>query len=94
MGMHNPPHPGCVLREYLGVLPVTAAAQHLSISRTALSRVLNGRASISADLALRLADALGTTPDFWLSMQAKYDLWVASRRGRRKKIELLHQSAA
>jgi antitoxin HigA-1 len=93
MQMHNPPHPGHVLREYLGDLPVTVAAAHLSISRVALSRVLNGRAGISADLALRLADALGTSADFWLTMQAKYDLWQASK-GRRKRIETLHRSAA
>jgi addiction module HigA family antidote len=86
MQMHNPPHPGLVLREYLGTLPVTTVAAHLSISRAALSRVLNGRAGISADLALGLADALGTSADFWLAMEAKYDLWQASKR-RRKRIE-------
>ena len=93
MSMYNPPHPGSVLREYLGGLPVTVAAEHLGISRVALSRVLNGHAGISADLALRLADALGTSADFWLSMQSKYDLWQAAK-SRRKKIEPLHKSAA
>jgi addiction module HigA family antidote len=93
MPMHNPPHPGSVLREYLGELPVTAAAEHLRVSRVALSRVLNGRAGISADLALRLGDALGTSPDFWLSLQVKYELWQAAK-GRRKKIEPLHRVAA
>jgi antitoxin HigA-1 len=93
MLMHNPPHPGSVLREYLGELPVTAAAEHLCISRVALSRVLNGRAGISADLALRLGDALGTSADFWMAMQSKYDLWQAAK-GRRKRIEPLHRTAA
>jgi addiction module HigA family antidote len=93
MSMHNPPHPGRVLREYLGALPVTVAAEHLRISRVALSRVLNGHAGISADLALRLGDALGTSAEFWLAMQSKYDLWQAAK-GRRKRIELLHRTAA
>jgi antitoxin HigA-1 len=74
-------------------LPVTATAAHLAISRVALSRVLNGRAGISPDLALQLANALGTPADFWLTMQAKDDLWQAAK-GRRKKIETLQQSAA
>jgi addiction module HigA family antidote len=54
-----------------------------------LSRVLNGRVGISADSALRLADALGTSPELWAGMQSQYDLWVASRR-RRKKVAYLH----
>jgi len=93
MPMHNPPHPGSVLREYLGELPVTVAAEHLCISRVALSRVLNGRPGISAVLALRLGDALETSAEFWLSMQVKYELWQAAK-GRRKKIEPLHRIAA
>lgn len=89
MHMFNPPHPGLVLREYLGSLAVSEAATHLGVSRVTLSRVLNGRAGISADLALRLADAFGTTPELWAGMQSQYDLWVASRR-RRKRVAHLH----
>ena len=88
MRMFNPPHPGLVLREYLGKLPVCTAAEHLGVSRVTLSRVLNGRAGVSADLAWRLADALGTSPEFWAGMQSQYDLWVASRRPRRKVAHL------
>ncbi len=58
--MHNPAHPGEVLREYLGELTVTNAAAKLGVSRVALSRILNGTNGISADMALRLEDALGT----------------------------------
>jgi addiction module HigA family antidote len=58
--MHNPPHPGKVLREFLGDIDVTSAARHLQVSRAALSRVLNGKAGISADMSLRLSAALGT----------------------------------
>jgi addiction module HigA family antidote len=60
--MHNPRRPGLVLREYLGNVPVTKAAAHLRITRVTLSRVLNGKAGISASMAIRLAAALGTYP--------------------------------
>ena len=79
MGMHNPPHPGLVLREYLGDMAVSAAAAHLRVTRVTLSRVLNGKAGISAKMALRLGAALGTSPDLWINMQAQYDLWRARR---------------
>jgi addiction module HigA family antidote len=79
MRMHNPPHPGLVLREYLGKTAVSAAAAHLRVTRVTLSRVLNGKAGISASMALRLAAALGTTPELWMNMQSQYDLWQASR---------------
>jgi len=79
MRMHNPPHPGLVLREYLGGTTVSRAAAHLRTSRVSLSRVLNGKAGISANMALRLAAALGTSPELWMKMQAQYDLWRAKR---------------
>jgi addiction module HigA family antidote len=77
--MHNPPHPGRVLREYLGDIGVSTAAAHLRVTRVTLSRLLNGKAGISASMALRLAAALGTSPELWINMQAQYDLWQASR---------------
>ncbi len=85
MRMFNPPHPGRVLREYLGEATVTDAAKHLGVTRAALSRILNGSAGISAEMALRLSEALGTTPELWAGMQSDYDLWQASK-GRRKKL--------
>jgi addiction module HigA family antidote len=75
MRMHNPPHPGLVLREYLRDLAVTKSAAHLRITRVTLSRVLNGKGGISAAMAIRLAAALGTTPELWMNMQSQYDLW-------------------
>lgn len=76
--MHDPAHPGEVLREYLPEgLTVTEASARLNVSRQAFSAILNGRAGISADMALRLATALGTSPDFWLEMQTAWDLWQA-----------------
>ncbi len=86
--MFNPPHPGIVLRDYLGDVSVTTAAKHLGITRAALSRILNGSAGISAEMALRLADALGTSPELWTGMQAQYDLWRASKKQRRKLTRL------
>jgi len=77
MRMHNPPHPGRVLREYLGTMSVTDTAKHLGVTRVALSRILNGSAGISAAMALKLSDALGTSPELWTGMQAQYDLWRA-----------------
>ena len=82
--MHNPAHPGATLRE--DVLPalglsVTEAAQHLGVTRPALSRVLNGRAAISAEMALRLEKWLGAERGgaavVWLAQQAAYDFWQA-----------------
>ena len=83
--MHSPPHPGEVLRDtVLGDrgLSVSEFARKLHVSRVALSRVVNGRAAVSADMALRLAAALGGSAESWLQMQATYDLWKASRKPR------------
>jgi addiction module HigA family antidote len=80
--MHNPPHPGEVLRD--GVfrgrnLTVTEFAARLGVTRVALSRVLNGRAAISAEMAVRLAAALDGNAETWLRLQAAHDLWHAER---------------
>ncbi len=88
MRMFNPPHPGEVLRDYLGSVSVTDAAKHLGVTRVALSRILNSSAGISAEMALRLADAFGTNPELWTGMQAQYDLWQASKKRRRKLARL------
>ena len=83
-GMHNPPHPGEVLREWLEGVTVTDAAARLGVTRVALSRVLNGAAGISPEMDLRLAKALNTTPGTWYAMQANYDMWKAQRNFRGK----------
>lgn len=79
MRMHNPAHPGTVLREYLGQTSVTEAAQRLGVTRAALSRILNGKAAISADMAVRLSILLGTSSNLWAGMQSDYDLWQAEQ---------------
>jgi addiction module HigA family antidote len=86
--MFNPPHPGDVLKD--GVLEgsdltVTEFASRIGMSRVALSRVLNGAAAISPDMALRLEGALGTSAEMWLGMQADYDLWHARKRAPKVK---------
>lgn len=81
MEMHNPAHPGEVLREYLPEgMSVTEAAKRLRVSRQSMSALLNSRAGVSADMALRLAAALGTSADFWLRLQMQYDLWQAKQQ--------------
>jgi antitoxin HigA-1 len=82
MRMHNPPHVGEVLRDYLGSLSVIDAGKHLGLTRAALSRILNGGAGISADVALRVSEALGTSAELWIGMQAQYNFWQASKRHR------------
>jgi antitoxin HigA-1 len=75
----NPAHPGEVLRDYLGNMTIGEAAHRLGVTRAHLSRIVNGRAGISAAMSLRLSAALGTSPEFWLKMQVQYDLWQAKR---------------
>ena len=86
--MFNPPHPGKTLKE--DVLPalglnVTEAAAQLGVTRAAFSRVLNGRAAISPEMALRLEGWLGEgnggRADIWIAQQAAYDLWKARTAG-------------
>ena len=82
MLMHNPPHPGEVIKELclepLGI-SVTAAADGLGVSRKTLSAILNGRAGISPEMAVRLSIAFDTSSESWLNQQTQYDLWQAEQ---------------
>ena len=79
--MHNPAHPGEVLREWLPEgMTVTKAAKELQVSRVTLSKVLNGKAGVTAGMSLRLSAWLGTSPDVWLGMQTQRDLWQAEQQ--------------
>lgn len=79
--MHNPAHPGQVLREWLPEgMTVTQAAEELQISRVMLSKVLNGKAGVTAGMALRLSAWLSTSPDLWLNMQTQWELWQAEQQ--------------
>jgi antitoxin HigA-1 len=94
--MHNPPHPGEVLADTVlredGGLTVSDFAKRLGVSRVALSRVVNGRAAVSAELAIRLAAALGGSAESWLTMQLAYDLARAQKK-RRPRIERISETA-
>ena len=78
MAMYNPPHPGEIIREFC-VEPldinVTEAARALGVTRKTFSALLNGRAGISPEMALRLSKVFGRTPESWLRLQLQYDLW-------------------
>ena len=78
MNMHNPPHPGEIIRELCLEpleLSITEAAEALGVSRKTLSSILNSHSGISTEMALRLSKAFGTTPENWLNQQIQYDLW-------------------
>ncbi len=85
--MHNPASPGELLSGWLDDLhmSVTAFAAHIGTSRVMLSRVVNGRSAISADMDLRLSEALGTTPGHWLALQQQRDLWAAQQIAKKRK---------
>ena len=90
--MHNPSHPGRILAAYMSGYTVKEVAEHLGVSRTALSRVVNGHAGISAEMALRLGQTFNTDPQMWLALQTQRDLWEASRR--KPKAKRLEQKRA
>ncbi len=95
MLMHNPPHPGEVIRELclepLGI-SVTAAAKGLGVSRKTLSALLNGRAGVSPEMAIRLSIAFDTSAESWLNQQTQYDLWRAEQH--RDDLQVTRLSAA
>ena len=95
MAMFNPPHPGEVLREMWLVpmaLTITAAAEELKISRKTLSEIVNGRAAVSPEMALRLELAFGKSAQSWLGQQSAFDLWQL--QGRRKALGIRRIAAA
>lgn len=93
MLMYNPPHPGEIIKELclepLGI-SVTAAAEGLGISRKTLSSILNGRAGVSPEMAIRLSIAFDTSAESWINQQAQYDLWQAEQRRDSLKVSRLH----
>jgi len=94
MRMHNPPHPGEIIKslclEPLEVT-VTDAAKALGVSRKTLSAILNGRAGISPEMAVRLSIAFGTSAESWLKQQLQYDLWHAEQG--RKQLRVMKLAA-
>ncbi len=95
MQMYNPPHPGEIIRELCLEpleLTVTRAAEALGVSRKTLSAILNGRAGISPEMAIRLSLAFDTSAESWLNQQTQYDLWLARQNQQAIKVERLFAS--
>jgi antitoxin HigA-1 len=92
--MHNPAHPGVVLREWIAELTVTEAAERLGVDRGTLHRLLSGKSAVSAEMDIRLTKALGTTPGLWLNMQGQYDLWQAGKNFKGKVRRIITNKAA
>ncbi len=92
MPMHNPPHPGEVIRglclEPLDI-SVTDAAEALGVARKTLSAILNGRSGISPEMALRLSIAFDTSPESWMNQQTQYDLWLAKKEKKNLRVKKL-----
>ena len=94
MYMHNPPHPGEILKElYLKPLEltITATAQGLGVTRKAVSELVNKRFGVSPEMALRLAKAFSTTPESWLNLQQQYDLWLLRKKHKKDKVKVFFQ---
>lgn len=77
--MHQPPHPGEVLKKYIGKSAITVTAYRLGVNRTTLPRILSGDAGVSIEMAYRLGDAFGTNSELWAGMQLQYDLYRVGR---------------
>lgn len=92
MRMHNPPHPGEVIKSlYLEpmALSITDAAERLGVSRKTLSAILNGRSGVSPEMAVRLSIAFDTSAESWLGQQLQYDLWHAEQGRKALKVTRL-----
>ncbi len=101
MTMHNPPHPGLVVKRMLidsAGLSITEAAKALGIGRITLSKIINKKSGISPEMAVRLSLALNTSSEMWINMQGMYDLWQAEKKRKTlksgiRKIKISHIAA-
>jgi len=96
MPIHNPVHPGFIVKDALidnTNLNVTEAAKLLKVSRTALSRLLNGHAAISPEMALRLSKFFGTSIEMWINIQAHYDAWEIQKIRSKIKVKQYKEAA-
>lgn len=95
MEMYNPPHPGEIIKELclepLGI-NLTQAAKALGVSRKTLSSIINGRARVTPEMAIRLSLAFGTSAESWLNQQSQYDLWETRQKKKDFKVERLFVS--
>ena len=96
MSIHKPLHPGEHVKDVLidgAGLTVTQAAQHLGVTRTTLSRLMNCHIGLSPEMALRLSKLLNTSVDLWINLQAQYDIWHVTHSKKKIKIEPLDEAA-
>lgn len=96
MQMHNPPHPGKILKElYINPLDltITEVAEGIGITRKSLSELINGKYRVSVEVATRLAKAFSTTPESWLNLQQQYDLWNIKKTHKLSKIKVFMRHA-
>ncbi len=94
--IHNPLHPGEIVKDALidaTGMSVTEAAERLGVSRTALSRLLNGHAGISPEMALRLSKFFSTSIEMWITIQAQYDTWLISKQSNKIKVKPFDEAA-
>lgn len=96
MIMHAPLHPGIVVKDALidGTgMSVTEASERLGVTRTTLSRLLNGHAGISTEMALRLSMLFGSSIDMWVNIQSQYDIWQTKQNANKIHVEPLKRAA-
>jgi antitoxin HigA-1 len=96
MAMKNPPHPGRIVRQECIEplrLTVTAAAKGLGVTRKALSELINGKSGISPEMAVRLSQAFGSSPELWLGLQMDYDLAQMRMKGSKIRVQKLAPAA-
>lgn len=94
--IHNPVHPGEIVKDELidaTGMSVTEAAKRLGVSRTALSRLLNGHSGISPEMALRLSKLFNTSIELWINIQAQYDTWMIQKLSSKIKIKPFNKAA-
>lgn len=90
MLMHNPPHPGLLVKRMLidgAGLSVTAGSKALGVGRVTLSKLLNKKSGISPEMAVRLSLALNTSSEMWVNMQSMYDLWQAEKKRKKFRVK-------
>lgn len=94
--MKNPAHPGAIVKSSLAELglSVTDAAKVLGVTRPTVSKLVNGRAAISPEMAIRLSKAFGSTPEFWLRLQLNYDLAQVAAKAETIQVERYIPAAA
>lgn len=91
--MFNPPHPGEVLSDWIEGIKINDFAEAIGVTRVTLSRILNGHASITPDIAIRLEEALGTSREMWAGMQTSYDLWKEAQKPNRVRVVSVRRPA-